>query len=136
MEYIFIFPYIGIFGHSNSSHLLRYKPPKSAFLLGGTYLWTLSGLALVGCVSGESDVSDLTIIGSDGDDTLNGGAGNDHLFGRGSSAFTMIGGIGDDFIYGGSGIDSLNGGDGNDKIFGNGGTDTLIGGNGADIFVL
>ncbi|MBL6782311.1 MAG: hypothetical protein ISQ21_04665 [Alphaproteobacteria bacterium] len=81
LEYIFIFPYIGIFGHSNSSHLLRYKPPKSAFLLGGTYLWTLSGLALVGCVSGESDVSDLTIIGSDGDDTLNGGPGNDDIRG-------------------------------------------------------
>ncbi len=53
-----------------------------------------------------------------GNDTLNGGAGNDILYGQGGNDF-LIGGAGDDILYGGTGADTFvwNSGDvGNDVI--------------------
>jgi Ca2+-binding RTX toxin-like protein len=43
------------------------------------------------------------------------------------------GGIGNDTIYGAGGADKLSGGDGNDKLFGGGGNDVLSGGRGNDV---
>ena len=74
-----------------------------------------------------------TIVGTTGDDRLNGtarddvidgGAGNDRIDGRG----------GDDVICGGDGNDQLGGGGGSDLIDGGGGDDSLTGG--ADIDVV
>ncbi len=64
--------------------------------------------------------------GSDGDDTLIGGAGND----------TLNGGNNHDVLLGGSGNDTLNGGSGDDILFGDSGTDSLSGGNGSDQFII
>jgi Ca2+-binding RTX toxin-like protein len=75
---------------------------------------------------------------------LNGGSGDDLLFGGiGDRRDTMIGAGGDDEIngddgddrpFGNSGNDSLRGESGNDFIYGQSGTDELIGGTGANIF--
>ncbi|MDQ1724064.1 MAG: endoglucanase [Frankiaceae bacterium] len=46
---------------------------------------------------------------------------------------TIDGGIGNDTIYGAGGADKLSGGDGNDKLFGGGGNDVLSGGRGNDV---
>ncbi len=67
----------------------------------------------------------LTLIGTDGDDLLSGGAAADTLHGLG----------GNDTLLGGSGDDVLAAGDGNDRLEGGGGNDALSGGNGDDIYV-
>ena len=60
------------------------------------------------------------IIGSNGDDTLNGGNGHEILSGRG----------GNDLINSGNGHDTAYGGAGNDEIYGDSGHDTLYGSGG------
>ena len=90
------------------------------------------------------------IVGTDGDDiinglsendTLDGGAGNDIING-GSDEDTLSGGPGDDILNGGSQDDYIEGGDGNDvanggtghdSIYGQGGIDILNGGQGNDL---
>ena len=76
----------------------------------------------------------------DGDNLLEGGAGNDTLRG-GDGNDTLYGGDGDDNLEGLYGSDLIFGGDGNDHVFardqddlvyGEGGRDTLIGGQGTD----
>ncbi|WP_285907462.1 FecR domain-containing protein [Pseudodesulfovibrio pelocollis] len=62
------------------------------------------------------------IIGSDGNDSIIGGQGND----------TLLGGDGDDSLYGGDGNDCLVGGSGDNWLEGGAGNDTLIGGDGQD----
>ena len=87
------------------------------------------------------DIKKLVQISTDGNDelhaygdedtVLNGGLGNDLLYGA-SGNDTLIGGDGNDRIYGRAGNDTLIGGDGNDSINGDDGNDTLIGGDGND----
>jgi len=62
------------------------------------------------------------IIGSDGNDSIIGGQGND----------TLLGGDGDDSLFGGDGNDCLVGGSGDNWLEGGAGNDTLIGGDGQD----
>ena len=71
------------------------------------------------------------IIGTPGDDTLNGGSDDDTIRGRGGDD-TIDGGGGDDDIRGGSGDDTIDGGSGDDEIRGRGGDDTIDGGSGDD----
>ena len=69
-------------------------------------------------------------------DTLNGGDGNDTLYGYGG-ADILNGDNGNDILIGGAGNDTLDGGRGDDAIFGGDGNDTLDGGgvdNGDDVF--
>ena len=79
------------------------------------------------------DGSDVTLTGSeyndylqggDGNDTLIGGGGNDHLVG-GDGNDTLLGGAGNDLLEGGDGADTLIGGAGNDVLVGNAGVDTF-----------
>jgi len=65
------------------------------------------------------------------DAELNGGAGNDHIFG-GSGNDLLIGGAGNDHLNGGAGNDILHGDQGNDKLEGGDGNDILVGGAGND----
>ena len=66
-----------------------------------------------------------------GNDTLDGGNGNDAILGLAGND-TLNGGNGNDVLDGGGGNDGLTGGNGNDMLFGSFGMDTLIGGNGDD----
>jgi len=72
-----------------------------------------------------------TIVGTNGDDTLNGTAEADVIAGLGGID-TINGLRGRDVLCGGPGSDVLSGGTGNDRLIGNQGDDTLLGGPGKD----
>ena len=85
---------------------------------------------------------DDVIVAMGGNDTINGGNGNDVICGNagddiidgGNLDDLLFGSFGNDSLSGGNGNDSLNGDAGNDALFGNKGDDTLTGGTGADSF--
>jgi Ca2+-binding RTX toxin-like protein len=70
-----------------------------------------------------SDRVGITIIGTEGDDTLGGTHAND----------TIEGGAGDDTLYGQDGDDELRGEEGNDLLIGGTGDDRFEGGDGDDV---
>ena len=79
----------------------------------------------------------------DGNDTLEGGDGDDLLFGMGGDDM-LNGGDGNDLLFGGSGNDFLDGGNGADTLYGGAGNDILVydandvlihGGSGIDFLV-
>ncbi len=72
-----------------------------------------------------------TICGGQGDDILIGADGADFIFG-GAGDDLVQGNNGNDFLVGGNGADRIIGENGNDRIFGGGGNDILNGDNGAD----
>ena len=80
-----------------------------------------TGLGITGAVTGGTEGND-SLSGGAGDDLVAGGGGNDLLAGNG----------GNDRVEGGNGNDTLSGGDGNDTLAGGEGNDLLIGGTGAD----
>jgi Ca2+-binding RTX toxin-like protein len=83
-----------------------------------------------------------SLQGGGGDDTINGGNGNDSLQGGnsndvlngGSDNDYLHGGDGNDVLQGGTGNDDLNGGDGDDFLSGGTGNDVMTGGGGADTY--
>ncbi|MEO1523087.1 MAG: peroxidase family protein, partial [Cyanobacteria bacterium J06633_2] len=107
----------------------------------------------------QDNAFSLRNAGSNEDDVLNGGLGNDVVFGGGGNDVirthagedtvfgdrgndvirtsagedTVFGGDGDDEIMGGIEDDRLNGGTGMDTLIGDGGDDTLVGGSERDI---
>jgi Ca2+-binding RTX toxin-like protein len=76
-----------------------------------------------------------TLTGNAGNDSLNGGNGDDILTGNAGND-TLMGDNGNDLIFGNAGDDLLNGGNGEDTLRGGLGTDILTGGNGKDVFVF
>jgi trimeric autotransporter adhesin len=72
-----------------------------------------------------------TLIGYGGNDVLNGGNGNDDLYGDALGSNTPWGYVFDPATFV-EGNDTLNGDAGNDRLFGEGGNDTLNGGAGND----
>lgn len=80
-------------------------------------------------------VAGQTLVGGNGDDSLNGIAESDTIRG-GRGADTLAGSGGDDVLSGELGQDLLQGGDGNDTLSGGEGVDNLEGGLGADTFVF
>lgn len=72
-----------------------------------------------------------TIVGGGGDDHIDGGNGNDTIVG-GAGNDTLCGGNGNDVIVGGLGDDVLGGDAGNDVLNGDLGNDLLLGGIGND----
>jgi Ca2+-binding RTX toxin-like protein len=83
------------------------------------------------------------VVGTDGDDTLDGTAKNEIFFGlrgddnisAGDGNDSAFGGRGDDLIFGGDGNDELFGGRGNDALIGGAGSDHLFGGKGRDLLL-
>jgi len=73
----------------------------------------------------------MDLQGTQGADTLTGGADSDTIYGYGGND-TLKGGAGDDVLAGNDGNDILQGGDGDDYILGGAGNDTLDGGTGND----
>jgi Ca2+-binding RTX toxin-like protein len=76
-----------------------------------------------------------TIQGGGGDDDIFGEAGNDVLSGDDGND-SILGGSDDDTITGDSGNDTLHGDDGNDTLDGGADDDTVTGNSGDDTFVL
>jgi Ca2+-binding RTX toxin-like protein len=70
---------------------------------------------------------------TDSADTIDAGAGNDAVYGRGGDD-VITAGTGADYVEGNAGSDTINGGDGDDIILGGQGADKLTGGVGNDIF--
>ncbi len=66
-----------------------------------------------------------------GDDQLNGGSGNDSLYGNAGND-TLTGGSGNDQLWGGLGNDTLNGDANDDRLYCDAGNDKMNGGNGFD----
>ncbi len=64
--------------------------------------------------------------------TLNGAGGNDKLQDFSSAPRTLDGGEGNDVMFGSDGNDTMRGGNGNDEVDGEGGNDNVSGGDGDD----
>lgn len=73
----------------------------------------------------------VTIVGTPGNDTIRGTAGDDVIH-AGPGNDTVNGGAGNDTICGSNGNDVIDGGGGNDTIAGGGGNDVIRGGGGYD----
>ena len=76
----------------------------------------------------------MYVIGSDGNDTIQGTNSADIIYGMDANDL-ISGGAGDDFLYGGLGNDTLIGAEGNDTLVGGEGDDTLEGGGGDDTYI-
>lgn len=76
-----------------------------------------------------------TFEGGTGDDSVLGGAGDDRLDGNGGNN-TLLGGDGNDHLNASSGTDSIDGGADNDSLFAGTGTSTLDGGAGDDFIEI
>ena len=95
-------------------------PASAVLLLGATVAGP--GWAPVARAGSTCFGAPVTIIGSEGADTIKGTSGPDVIDGEG----------GDDVIDGGGGDDRICGGPGDDKIQGGAGTDRCDGGSGHD----
>lgn len=81
-----------------------------------------------------SSFSDV-FVGSDNDNTVDGGAGDDIITG-GAGVDSLSGGTGNDTLFGGAGDDTLLGGEGDDTLVGGPGADIMRGEAGNDTFVI
>jgi Ca2+-binding RTX toxin-like protein len=75
---------------------------------------------------------DNSVGSTDGDDLLQGAAGDDWIFGGGGND-QLNGMLGNDYLHGGFGNDNLSGDDGNDILRGGDGNDSLTGNAGNDL---
>ena len=89
----------------------------------GSNLIDLSGVDSADFVN----LTSVSIVGNDGDDTILGTADRDD---------TILGGDGNDEIVGGVGQNLIDGGDGNDSIDAGDGADTIDAGDGHDLVIL
>ncbi len=82
----------------------------------------------------DGGAGDDSLFGNGDSDTIFGGAGNDSIQGN-PGPDSLVGGVGNDTINGGpfdSSNDTIFGEDGNDVLFGDGGNDSIYGGAGND----
>jgi Ca2+-binding RTX toxin-like protein len=96
-----------------------------------------SGQILIGSAGDdplEGGRGNDVVLGGDGDDTLTGGEGRDWLRG-GPGDDWLAGGADNDWLAGGSGADTLIGGEGNDAVLGGSGDDWLAGAAGDDVLI-
>ncbi len=91
-------------------------------------------------ILGSADLND-TLIGSDGNDTITVGTGNNLIdagdghdtVDAGAGLDTIDAGDGNDLVVAGAGTDSIRAGDGNDVVSGDDDNDTINAGNGEDL---
>ncbi|MDB5322150.1 MAG: hypothetical protein JWN40_3781 [Phycisphaerales bacterium] len=74
------------------------------------------------------------IHGAEGNDIVQGGGGNDMIFGEAGTNI-LEGNAGDDVVVGGAGTDIISGGNGRDILIGGLGSDLITGDNGDDILI-
>ncbi len=122
---------------SNSSDDFITFTPNSGFSGSASFEYTLSD-GILTTIGNVSVAVGTNLFGGNGDDLLNGTAGNDSLFG-GNAKDTLNGYAGNDTLTGGNGGDLLLGGEGNDILQGDAsdessnGKDILFGGTGNDL---
>ncbi len=111
---------------------LENGPPPLCFGVPATIVGT-AGNDIINGTAGND-----VIVGGDGNDTINGLGGNDRICGDAGND-TINGGNGDELVLGGPGADVINGDAGNDVLVGNAGAgdvndgnDTINGGPGND----
>lgn len=104
-----------------------------AILTGTDGRDTIQGGAENDTIKGLQDND--TLYGNGGNDILRGGRDEDFLYG-GDGNDKLYGDAGNDYLFGNSGVDRLYGGDGNDWLEGGSSADTLEGGNGSDTYVV
>ena len=112
-----------------------YAGPNGNFNAGESYVvFGVLPLELIG-TNGEdiltAGTGDDFISGLGGDDILSGEAGRDEILG-GSGDDLITGGDGNDTIRGQAGDDNISGNEGNDSLIGNMGSDDILGGDGDD----
>jgi Ca2+-binding RTX toxin-like protein len=78
--------------------------------------------------------SHVVMGGTERNDRIRSGAGDDTLWGDGGDD-VLVSGVGDDALIGGDGDDRMSGEDGDDFFKGAGGNDSMEGGRGADLLV-
>ncbi len=91
----------------------------------------------------DNDIDKPKLVGTNGDDSIQGYAGNDILSGLGGKDYldgganndVLDGGADNDTLYGGVGQDYLVGGPGNDYLVGGTLDDALLGGTGNDLLL-
>ncbi len=130
------FSVIDVASHDgNDSIIVDADVAINTILDGGEGADTIIGGAGNDTLSSRQDtpsgIADDTIIGTDGHDQFDGGAGQDTIFGS-TGDDTITGGVGNDCIRGGDGDDLIFGSDGNDSIDGSLGDDTIHGEDGDD----
>lgn len=108
---------------------------KAAFLAGDDSLMGSQTIDRMHGYGGNDTLDggggDDFLRGEAGDDSISGGLGFDDTHGN-MGADTVSGGGGPDWVVGGQGEDLLFGDDGDDVVYGNMGADTQYGGAGAD----
>ena len=112
-------------GGDGDDYLSKYTDSGGSLLLGGAGQDSLLGGTGNDTLDG-GDGDDARLEGDAGNDSISGGAGNDNLKGE----------DGDDSLDGGTGNDSLYGGAGNDMLSGGAGIDTLRGDDGDDVYKI
>lgn len=119
----------GDFGRNELPNERIWQPLSNSFLL-----------IPIKAGSGNALNSNGNVVDQSGSDYLDGGAGNDVMYGDGGDDM-LIGGSGNDMLTGDGnylpeelhGADILDGGTGDDQLYGNAGADYLDGGVGADL---
>jgi Ca2+-binding RTX toxin-like protein len=109
-----------------SSFLRKTKKPLVVVASLCLLLMLSAALPLTPIVAWATAVTGVTKIGNDNDNTLRGGAGQDHIEGRGGSD-TITGRGENDQLWGYSVNDNGEGVDGNDIIYGGDGEDSISG---------
>jgi len=102
---------------------------------GSTASSAISTLSITIDETSASGYSDATNRNATSEETLNGTASNDLIYGYAGND-TLNGSDGNDYLNGGAGNDRLNGDNGNDTLIGGAGNDTLNGGAGTDTFIF
>jgi trimeric autotransporter adhesin len=117
-------------GLSSTTDVTSDLPSRFVFTYGNdrTILLASQAASLFRWVGSEEQ---QTLLGGAGNDVLNGGASDDGILGRGGND-TLLGGEGQDQLSGEDGDDVLKGGDQADILWGGAGNDTLDGGSGQD----
>jgi hypothetical protein len=121
-------------GTANADAISIYVSGVNLVARLGTQTQSFSNSAVTSIVVNALDGNDRVVLGATvRGATINGGAGDDQLFG-GANADSIIGQDGNDVLVGGAGNDSLDGGNGDDLIIAaDGGLDRIVGGAGSDI---
>jgi Ca2+-binding RTX toxin-like protein len=136
-------PAAGMLRVENTAPDGMFSPDGSCDFVDGSTVDCPAGSLMIDLGAGNDQYSSTssaaaTVIGGDGDDTLQGGSGPDHLIGEATAGAattgtnTMNGGGGDDNIEGANGVDMIAGGSGNDMLAGGRGNDSIDGGIGND----